>query len=457
MFQLYKILHPTWYYTLPQKTKLNTFWVDYRKLKNDDFKNIDICQDYKEKSVSIFDVSYQLFMGGYIDIDKSKILEDEQRYYPKLLTDQYRFLRRFNKPIWVFFTFAVRLFSFNNPINEIKGYLDSRSKVTNVVADSIISKNKYFSFKSNLIKDKPLVSIIVPTLNRYHELKKILNDLEGQSYKNFELIVVDQSDEFDASFYKKFSLKITYIRQKNKALWKARNRAIKKSIGEYILLLDDDSRVSSNWIEEHLKCIDYFCVKISAGASIGMQNNSLLKQISFFRWGDKLDTGNTMLKREVFQKCGLFDTKFEKMRMGDHEYGVRCYINNYNIIYNPYALRVHTKAQTGGLRFFNQWDGIRGIKVFTTRPVPSILYLTRKYWGTKATIYFLIKILPLSVIPFKYKGKTGGSFISLILFILFSPIVLSQLFTSWIKSSNLLKQKSSIKYLENKKQHLNVE
>ena len=95
----------------------------------------------------------------------------------------------------------------------------------------------YKTYKAQILITKPLVSIIIPTLNRYEVLKNALTDLSNQDYKNFEVIIVDQSEPFDEQFYETFNINITLIRQKNRYLWKARNSAIKTAKGEYILLL----------------------------------------------------------------------------------------------------------------------------------------------------------------------------------------------------------------------------
>ena len=447
MFQIFKIINPVWYYNLPTKNGNDLQWVDYRKLNMELCETIDLCEDYEDPKVKVFDASYQLLIGGLINIKQSKILINKQSYYPKSLRDQYLFLRRFNKPIWVFFAFLIRLLSMNNPIKEMKGFFGSNIKKALYKSSFLHLNEKFEFFKSHLVLKKPKISIIIPTLNRYEQLKDILIDLESQSYKNFEIIIVDQSDRFDKAFYENFNFEIDLIRQKTRALWKARNQAVKKSSGEYILLLDDDSRVANDWIEQHVKCIDYFKSEISAGASLN-ENGNFSENENYFRWGDKLDTGNVMLKREIFYKCGLFDTKFEKMRMGDHEYGVRCYINDYKIVHNPKAQRIHSKAPTGGLRVFGQWDGLRGLNFFTPRPIPSILYLFRKYWGNKLTLYFLLKTLPLTINTFKYKYKKSGKIISLLLFIIFLPIILIQVFAAWTKSSFLLSGKDGIEYLD---------
>ena len=129
----------------------------------------------------------------------------------------------------------------------------------------------------------------------------MLLDLDNQKYRNFEVFVVDQSDNFSKSFYEGYKSNIRVIRQKEKALWKARNNAIKLSNGDYILLFDDDSRVNSDWIEEHLRCIEFLIVLFLQAFLFQLLVLPYQSIIIFFRWGDQIDTGNVMIKKKFLE------------------------------------------------------------------------------------------------------------------------------------------------------------
>ena len=131
------------------------------------------------------------------------------------------------------------------------------------------------TFDSSLIKEGPKVSVVIPTLNRYNYLKDALKDLETQDYSNFEVIVVDQSEPFNSEFYKDYNLDINVIRQEEKALWLARNTAIKHSKGSFIALSEDDVRINSNWISSHLKCLDFLILKFPLEFFIQRDNKYL--------------------------------------------------------------------------------------------------------------------------------------------------------------------------------------
>ena len=154
-----------------------------------------------------------------------------------------------------------------------------------------------------------------------------------------------------------------------------------------------------------LKCSDYFKADVSAGVSLSVIGAPIPIHYDYFRWADQLDTGNVLIKKNVFKKCGLFDKKFEKMRMGDGEFGVRSLINGFRSINNHLASRTHLKTAKGGLRENGGWDGLRPKNWFSPKPIPSVLYFFRKYWGNKATIHFLVQTIPISILPINLKAK----------------------------------------------------
>ena len=220
--------------------------------------------------------------------------------------------------------------------------------------------NYYDDFTNYKLKnDKVGVSVIIPTLNRYKYLADVLKDLELQDYKNFEVIVIDQSDNFNKRFYENFNLELKIKHQKEKKLWKARNYAIKLSKHDLLLFFDDDSRVDSDWILNHLKSLEFFKNSISSGISLSKIGNKIPSNYKYFHIADQIDTGNFIIRKEVFYKTGLYDCQFEGQRMGDSEFGLRCMLNGYKNISNPLAKRIHLKVGSGGLREKGSWDAFR--------------------------------------------------------------------------------------------------
>ena len=84
------------------------------------------------------------------------------------------------------------------------------------------------------------VSVIIPTYNRAASLLRAINSVLGQSFKDFELIVVDDGSTDDtASIISDFS-SIIYLKQENKGVSSARNLGIANANGQYVAFLDSD-------------------------------------------------------------------------------------------------------------------------------------------------------------------------------------------------------------------------
>ncbi len=98
------------------------------------------------------------------------------------------------------------------------------------------------------------ISVIIPVYNTEKYLKKCLDSVINQTYKNIEIIIVndgspDNSDKIIQSFQNKYPDKIRAFNKINGGLSDARNYGIEKSTGEYIAFLDSDDYVEKNCYE----------------------------------------------------------------------------------------------------------------------------------------------------------------------------------------------------------------
>lgn len=435
MFTFIKYIQPANYYRLvdkmPQPVLVAEEWIEKRV-------------GYGDHNAEIMDYAYMNLQRGFIPTANNQRATIQDHRIDSI-DDNYIFLRRYFTKFQVFRVLFLRLLSLYNPIKELGGFIKSQNhkRITLKPVEFL----DYQNFKSNLVNEAPLVSVIIPTLNRYEYLKDVLCDLEQQNYKNFEVIVCDQSEPVDKAFYANWNLNIQLIPQEEKALWLARNRSIQLSKGEYILLFDDDSRVESNWIESHLKCLDYFNVKISAGVTHTLIGGGLGKKDNYFHLSDVFDTGNAMVHRSVFHAVGLFDRQFEKQRMGDGEFGLRATLGGFLVVSNPFAKRIHLKVETGGLRQMGSWDAFRPKNLFSPRPVPSTLYLIRKYFGNSSAIILLFNTIPQSIFSYKYKNKKSFKILSILVMPFLLPILVLQVIKSWSAASEKLNQGSIVPLL----------
>lgn len=98
------------------------------------------------------------------------------------------------------------------------------------------------------------ISIIIPMYNLENFIVECLKSIERQSYKNFEVIIVDDgstdlSNERASEFLSTSNLDSFIVKQSNKGVSSARNTGIKHSTGIYLCFIDGDDMVESHYLE----------------------------------------------------------------------------------------------------------------------------------------------------------------------------------------------------------------
>ena len=90
-------------------------------------------------------------------------------------------------------------------------------------------------------ENKYKISVVIPTLNRINTLQRALDSAINQTYKAAEIIVVDNgSSDGTLKFLREQYPKITILTENKIGVSSARNKGIKKSINQWIALLDSD-------------------------------------------------------------------------------------------------------------------------------------------------------------------------------------------------------------------------
>ena len=447
-FLILKYLNPAWYFNLiPENSRTFSscyFNSDVQSIPDSQKHLVNEDSRYQSKTARDLDLGFQAWNRGILleakNVEASELLHKEKI----TLKDDYIFIRKFYKKHRVYYFLIKNILSFRNPANEIKAFKETAGIDKEELIHPHAEYLGYDDFDSPMLKSNQKVSVIIPTLNRYDYLKDVLNDLEVQDYKNFEVVIVDQTDAPNKEFYNDYKLDMKVIFQEGKGQWLARNEAIRNCKGELYLFFDDDSRVEKDWISQHIKGLDYFNADISAGVSLSTVGDVIPENYSFFRWADQFDSGNAMVRKNVFEKIGMFDRQFDRQRMGDGEFGLRAYLNGFRSISHPYAKRIHLKTGTGGLRQMGSWDAFRPKKFFSPRPLPSVLYLYRKYYPKDFIANAIIIGMLPSLIPYKWKGKKFLYPLGAITAMLVLPVLLMQLRISWNRSSAMLKEGDKI-------------
>lgn len=112
----------------------------------------------------------------------------------------------------------------------------------------------------------PLVSIIIPCFNCSKTIKRCLNSVVNQTYKNIEIIVVnDGSKDNTLSILKSFQSKdsrIVLINKTNTGVSESRNIGIKEAMGEYITFVDSDDYLDLKAIQKYINVINEYDVDL---------------------------------------------------------------------------------------------------------------------------------------------------------------------------------------------------
>jgi glycosyltransferase involved in cell wall biosynthesis len=199
--------------------------------------------------------------------------------------------------------------------------------------------------------DKPLISIIIPCYNDAKYIEQSVNSALNQTYKNIEVIVIDDGSNAETkSILKSIESKLTkLITQENKGQSTARNVGINLAQGDFILVLDSDDFFEPTFCEKAL-----LIFKGNTNVEIVTCNANLLFEYKrndiYCPIGGDLNNflirncalGTSMFKRDSWEKVKGYD---ESMRKGfeDWEFFIRILIEGGTCQVIPEALYNYRK------------------------------------------------------------------------------------------------------------------
>lgn len=162
-----------------------------------------------------------------------------------------------------------------------------------------------------------MISLITATLGRFDEFDVLLKTLDQQTYKDFELIVVDQNASGDLKkiIDRHASLNIVYIKSERKGLSFNRNIGISKASGSIIGFPDDDCYYDSSVLEAVIKTFSKNpeCKLVAVNAKDTISDKVFLEY-----------SGTMITRSQLLKKCisyNFFIKRQEGMRF-DEQLGV---------------------------------------------------------------------------------------------------------------------------------------
>lgn len=144
---------------------------------------------------------------------------------------------------------------FSSLFTEIKGSV-AGWKYYNKCKNFIQQQNLSFPdklYNEVVIKENTIVSVIIPCYNQAHYLKEAIDSVLNQTYKNVEVIVVDDgSKDNTAKICASYENNVRYIRVERVGLPAARNIGVQFSKGDFIVFLDADDFLYPGAVELNL-------------------------------------------------------------------------------------------------------------------------------------------------------------------------------------------------------------
>lgn len=284
-------------------------------------------------------------------------------------------------------------------------------------------------------EDKDKVFIILINYNGANDTIECINSIKKISYSNYEIIVVDNcSTDNSVSILEEFSRKVDFTLIKshiNNGFSAGNNLGIKEAIKkdfDYILLLNNDTLVSSNFLEKLIsgfKCSSRCGVTVSKiyyakehdliwydGGSLSL-NTARTKHWHYHQKDTheikqphkvSFATGCCMcLSKKVIEDVGLLDEDYF-LYEEDADYCCRILTSGYDIYYIPDSVIYHkVSSSTGELSPLSQYYAVRnkylfirknyhGIDKFISYFISTCMFIKRTLTGSLHVKYYLMAL-----------------------------------------------------------------
>lgn len=263
----------------------------------------------------------------------------------------------------------------------------------------------------------PLVSVCLVTTNRKEDLKKCLKSLQGTTYKNKEIILVDNGSNPQVSPVVKKLANLKLIRSDlNLGAAGGRNLGIKFAKGDYLLFVDDDAEVDSKMVGELLSVLRnkklagivhpkiYDSEKRNVLQGLGCDVNLLTGRVSAVGIRE-VDIGQYnqirelqsvgciwMIKRELIEKIGGYDEDYF-IPWEDTDFSFRARKAGFKILFVPKAVAWHKGKKSTFVHPLIDYIGIRSADRAYRIPRNKMIFM-RKFSPFPKNLVFFLCLMP---------------------------------------------------------------
>jgi glycosyltransferase involved in cell wall biosynthesis len=164
------------------------------------------------------------------------------------------------------------------------------------------------------------VSVVIPTYNRLPKVKEAIESVLKQTYRDFDLWVVDDgSTDGTGEALKVFGNEIRHVSQDNRGVSAARNLGLRVSRGKYVAFLDSDDLWEPRKLEIQVRCMEAnpqfpLCYTDEIWIRRGVRVNPKKKHAKYSGWIFEkclplciISPSSAIMKRTLLDEIGGFD------------------------------------------------------------------------------------------------------------------------------------------------------
>jgi glycosyltransferase involved in cell wall biosynthesis len=399
-----------------------------------------------------WDMGWRWLINGGVVRQRPGLFPKPYRSLYPTLVDYYRFVANHNSIQATRYIAFRRIFQGYAVFTELRSrYIAVKSVSPQIEVLSQVAPIRDFAHIE--LRRSQNITVVLPTYGRRQYLMEVLEDLRSQTIKPTQIIIADGNQDIDFEVYEKFNdlpLEIIHLNPEDNGICKSRNLCLQKSSGDYIWFVDDDSRIASDNLENHLSLLEAYDADVSVGPAYTRERPELhgfQRRIAC----TFMDCGTTLVKWSLLEKVGGFDVQFNEHLAGeDGELGERFIKAGGLMLNNPLAKRFHYLAPIGGSRSSLNSNHLWKRWVLRPRPIQSIYYRSKLHFDSlSARETLFIAWLMIGWKRKDGKNKSTTWFIwNLISEILVMPISIIRLVISVRISQQMLREGAKIPTLE---------
>jgi GT2 family glycosyltransferase/glycosyltransferase involved in cell wall biosynthesis len=257
---------------------------------------------------------------------------------------------------------------------------------------------KIGSLHKNPALQSPTASIIIPVHNQIDQtLNCLLSLASSQDQTDYEVIIMDDASTDKTPEFLRNIKGIRYIRNTtNIGFLRSCNEAAQKAKGEYLVFLNNDTRVHRHWLDNLLATFSLAPNTGLVGSKLIFPNGKLQEaggiiwadgsarnygrnddphnyKYNYVREADYVSGASIMLPRVLWERLGGFDKQYQPAYYEDVDLAFKVRRAGYKVVYQPFSQLTHYEGASNGVdlnngtkryqvinqqKFFNNWQGI---------------------------------------------------------------------------------------------------